>query len=476
MKTTKLYKKSVSHTIQPQKFKKGLINNQIAQGYLIINTKKEEVPSKLMTNKNELFRSILLQWHKDNIQHSYEKWDELEKDINRMIRIKAEMEVGLAEAHKKVDDFHTNQQADPIWIEQLNRIILLIEFIEKNWNVVPLQYENLLQILSYLIHFPTNRVPTPDLKYPSALIETQPFLTNIEGWEKLRETKSMLFAKERSTRFNAIGRLRGTDDDKYIQEGQIKGAIFAPFIMDSRRAIANLVSVLGNTVAIFSLERGGSLLADHLHRVRQELLNVKIPKSQLHKREEQHLRLIFRMMDAEEGLLFKMLSRNPAIARTPPPLITFAITETAISGSSVNTLLKTLKNYSMLLPYTKFKLLVEKQTMKDEDFSPTLPSRLKVSDLKIRFAPILYKGNPLEGNIAQIEMFIAQTQYIIGEDVGYQVSYDTKLRGAPLVIFDEIANNLVAVSLQSCTMLPREMIIELIAGAYDDILKEKGLL
>jgi hypothetical protein len=294
--------------------------------------------------------------------------------------------------------------------------------------------------------------------------------------------------KSEKTRFQAIGKLRGVDDEEPRQIGLggdgsgkklLKGAILHRYILDNRRAILDLVEQVAPNVALFSLERGGSFLADLISDFYQSqhptrvLPNVKVPKSAglkrpdplsdpIYHREQHHLALILNMMDTEEGHAFKQM-RTQVHMRAP--VVRIAIAETAVSGSSVNTLLKTLTTYHDLLPYSQFDLLVEKQTIKEKELRDDEVGGLRLYDPGIQLGK-----NVSTTSIDKIRMFIAQTEYILGEDVGYQISYDGRLVGEPLVVFDETSHMLVAVKLSARGMLPRDLLRMLIGGALDTAL------
>lgn len=301
--------------------------------------------------------------------------------------------------------------------------------------------------------------------------------------DHLKGSQAELASPDFDKRFEAIGNLRGSDDEEPLSEGvkpHFKGAIPYPYIKGSRRAILDLVHLVGDSVAVFSLERGGSLLADHIADFRDRMgiraiPNVKVPKSaglkfngETHEynRTQHHLSLVTQMMDTEEGHMFLNLSRAPGVHDTPPT-ITIGLAETAVSGSSVNTLLGTLKKYHTLLPYTKFRLLIEKQTIKEKELA-----NKPLGGLRLHDPGISVKNNLTVDTIPKVQMFIAQAEYILGEDVGYQVSYAGYLQGQPLVVFDESAHQLVAVKLSQQGMLPRDMLRRIVAGEFDAILEK----
>ena len=173
------------------------------------------------------------------------------------------------------------------------------------------------------------------------------------------------------------------------------------------------------------------------------------------------------MMNLEEGRMFSMLSRNPHLLHRPP-MITIALTETAISGSSVNTLLKTISQYHHLLPQTQFRLLIERQTIKEKRLSPARTGGIRVEDPGIDM-----EKNLVTSAIPKVQMFISHAQYILGEDVDYQISYAGAHAGEPLLIFDEAHKQIVAVKLSSPSMTPRDILVRMVGGAYDQTLGEQ---
>jgi hypothetical protein len=198
---------------------------------------------------------------------------------------------------------------------------------------------------------------------------------------------------------------------------------------------------------------------------------VKVPKSAgmaggvgPYNRTKHHLSLVAKMMDTEEGQLFQRMRFYPDVVGYPP-LITIAIAETAVSGSSVNTLLGTLNQYHSLLPYSKFRVLVEKQTIKETELLDKPRGGMRLHD------PGININNALTvDTVAKIQIFVSQVEYILGEDVGYQISYDHRLAGVPLVVFDETEHQLVAVKLAGTGVLPRDMLRLIIMGAFDETL------
>ncbi len=63
-------------------------------------------------------------------------------------------------------------------------------------------------------------------------------------------------------RMRLHGELRGRDTHYF----ESQGALFLPFVQSNREAINQLVNAIGDSTAIITLERGGSLVLDHVNR------------------------------------------------------------------------------------------------------------------------------------------------------------------------------------------------------------------
>ena len=476
-----------SSSLKP--LKQSFISSPTTQGYFIITSLGmdpiKKVPSDYYQGQigaRKLNRAIS-NWGRDSIPHRYVTWDAAVADIVNLDKRKVVMTNFLKTFKAKfdvvLDNYHSKRsRIHPSLLDQINRSLLFLRKKSREW-----EYET-----GWMDHF------KQDLQHSWELIKKAEKLQELgpveeeehkmeaeprKGDEQLRVMShrqvphlhgvpGKLSNPDVRIRHEAIGVIRGTDNEEHVQTSgdvvdktgpYIKGAIMAPFIRDNRKALLNLVRMVGNATAIFSLERGGSLIADHLTALGQKIMNVKIAKTE--DRTSQHRNLALAMMKLEEGIMFKMLSKNPLLLANPP-IITIALTETAISGSSVNTLLKTLSQYHHLLPQSKFRILVERQTIKEARLSPRRTGGIRVEDPGIDL-----EKNLVTSAIPKVEMFISHTQYILGEDVDYQISYHNRHAGQPLVVFDSAKDQIVAVSLSSPSMTPRQLIMKLVAGAYD---------
>ena len=277
--------------------------------------------------------------------------------------------------------------------------------------------------------------------------------------------------------------IRGGDEDFQPRQA----LIYAPFIMRNREAIRNLVQQVGDCEAIFSLERGGALVADHIAALlRDTRPNRKIPKLAPGT-------TVYTKADHINRL--KQAIRQQIGQR---PTTNIAITETLVGGGSANKILEVVNDMIREFPTVRFQLLFERHTHHqdddlDNDFIKLLaykqaPSHklfrgqseaLKLSTVqelahKVKYTP----GKGTEFLVpTQVPVFIAKARYILGEDVGYQMAYDGAWANQPLIIFDRSRGEIRAVKLTpSGGHTAREMLIRLVLGYYDEVLREYGLL
>lgn|GEM_PF-4026528 len=344
-----------------------------------------------------------------------------------------------------------------------------------------------------------------------------------ESTKKRLETQPALLSEVQETREGGVGTVRGSDESY----SSYQGAILRQFILEERRAILGLVRIASGADAIFSLERGGSLIADLIEKLsRERIANIKVAKptaehverydkhasesspkittsspqetspalplaasssgnveAEAEKEKEAakkfaehqkqvHVDLFIRQMHE-----FIMKKKEEGLKE-----VTIAITETAVGGGSVNSLLKSIKPLCESLKShqdlrVKFKILVARETIKNTNYEGS-------GIVKIHDPIYLQKGN--KGGIdtqkqletldpSQVEVFISQTRYLIGEDVDYQLQYPGGSGASnPVVVFEERDNIITALSIKPNDPLDsaRNILIDLIAGAYDGVMAD----
>lgn len=287
-------------------------------------------------------------------------------------------------------------------------------------------------------------------------------------------------------RRNASDFIRGKDE-QFTQPQQL---VYAPFIQQNRIALRNLVMVSHGCEAVFSLERGGALVSDHLAALlgnRQP--NIKIPKLAPGQ-------LVYKKTDHIER--FKNAIKSQ-VGPNPNREVTIGICETLVGGGSANKVFEAVNDVLLVCPKINFKMLFERHTLHqngdlDDEVTELFayqkaPSHKlfmnrdeaidlgKVKALVRGFTPRPSQA-PLPGPVPQqAAVFIAKARYILGEDVGYQMSYNGPSASQPLIIFDHVRGRLKAIELRPAGgHTAREMLIRLVLGAYDDVLREHGLI
>jgi hypothetical protein len=346
-----------------------------------------------------------------------------------------------------------------------------------------------------------------------------------EGSTKNRlETQPALLSGDQEIREGGVGTVRGTDESY----SNYQGAILRQFILEERRAILGLVRIAAGADAIFSLERGGSLIADLIEKLsRERIANIKVakPTAENLERYDKHASesspkiptsspqgsspaeplaasSSSRDVEAEVGrekeaakkfaehqkqvhvdLFIRQMHKFIMMKKEEGAKeVTIAITETAVGGGSVNSLLKSIKPLCDGLKShpeirVKFKILVARETIKNTNYKGS-------GVVKIHDPIYLHKGN--KGGIdtqkqletldpSQVEVFISQTRYLIGEDVDYQLQYPGGTGASnPVVVFEQRDDIITALSIKPNDPRDsaRNILIDLIAGAYDGVMAD----
>lgn len=258
-----------------------------------------------------------------------------------------------------------------------------------------------------------------------------------------------------------IQAIRGKDKVWTISQG----AIYAPFVLSHSNAITHLALELEGGTCLLGLERGGSFLADQITLGRDDYAPVSIPKREVGAIEVKEM--------LQTGLITqkqsRTLLRNPKgaykiqqqadlqaqiheIMSVVPKeeSITIAITETMVGGGSARDLLKTLRKMIRTYRNVKFKVLLLEQTMQREPGDASGMGRL----------PLLAGG--------QLEVVIQSIQYILGEDVNYQLVPGIQ---KPVIVFRGARDELVAYQIvPKEDTSARDILLDLIDGAYNGFL------
>ncbi|MBT5855798.1 hypothetical protein HOH87_04090 [bacterium] len=224
----------------------------------------------------------------------------------------------------------------------------------------------------------------------------------------------------------------------------------------SQRCIEGLAKSdpVNESVAIFSLERGGSLLGDHIVDIRsrdglEEKKHFPIPKPPNEKRLE-HIQNMLQEIN-------RYVTDSPQ-SSTAQQTITIAIAETAISGTAANTLLPELGKLKKSHPNLQFNIVLEQQTIHsnkidhDDYLEPTetLPNQ-NISNLK---------GKHIDTNNTKV--ITGYTNDIIGEDTGFQIEHTSQ---RPVLIMAENYIDGYEITPKK-GQLTRDVIRDIMAGKY----------
>jgi hypothetical protein len=292
------------------------------------------------------------------------------------------------------------------------------------------------------------------------------------------------------------------------------GAIPANFILQNRKAIEFLVDNLGDATIAIALERGGAFQLDLIKGSRPALEIRKIPKLPESMLDE------FELLDAIQELpgeawksKYNLLQKKLSEKKLTPSrelmknehlelLIkiveeaivnghkTIALIETMISGDSVKHLIKTIQSLVPSCPGIKFNVLIQQDTLQLKNcyahknvyplkykgtsipISPGRSINIKALD-NIDNAPSEEYGLIAIANGNQ-KKDDKKLNYILAEDVDYQLKTKGSDAHRPVIVFD--ANTENAVWLQpSGGATARDIIQNLIFGHYDLVLKQNGI-
>lgn len=311
---------------------------------------------------------------------------------------------------------------------------------------------------------------------------------------KRLKTQEALLSNDLGTRKDAVSEVRGRDEVYSLYQG----AILRQFIAEERKAILALVHVAKGASAVFSLERGGSMIADLMEKIAggEMAPNEKVRKPTLEDVNE-----YLKVNPVKEGEIEgkkeeieKTMRKDPAnqkqvqadmfkyfvkkyIEEQKEGEITIAVVETAVGGGSVNSMVSTISEICDELKDSKkkvtFKILVARETIKNTNYKGS--GVLKIHD------PINIRKNegikPMKAlttdNPHQVEMYISQTRYLIGEDVDYQLQYSGGNSDKPVIVYEGSGDDVTALSITPAAKgdSARKVIIDLVAGAYDDLME-----
>ncbi|MEQ8962074.1 MAG: hypothetical protein RLP02_29805, partial [Coleofasciculus sp. C2-GNP5-27] len=269
--------------------------------------------------------------------------------------------------------------------------------------------------------------------------------------KKINSFEPGLLDESLKNRKKIIKSIRGKDETWAVMQG----AIYAPFIEDNRHAIQSLEGELDDCAYLLSLERGGSFLADQIGRGK-DIPNDKIEKRVMSEEEAERLgtnKLDNHKVQQAADLKARIKS---IMSGKENENITIAIAETLVGGGSRNLLIKIVEELlaEELYPNLKFKILLLQQTIHTEDEGEGI------------VATGITQSN-------KVQIVTAQTRYILGEDVGYQLAQSGSTSKKPVIVFQGTQEKLVAYQITAeSETTARDIIMDLNAGAYTGLLPD----
>lgn len=255
--------------------------------------------------------------------------------------------------------------------------------------------------------------------------------------ERLREILSLvepaLLSRNQDQIRGVIRMVRGRDMDYNIYQG----AIYAPFVADQGAAIQDLRAQVPGTAYFLSMDRGGAMIGDQITQHTMTPNQIIERASTGDYRAQQLSDLRTRVGEIMTG------KENDAIIIT--------ISETSVSGGSTLNLIAELRGIisSGRYPNLKFRVLVLQQTATGlgESARGTIMRKVGTAD--------------------KIQVVIANTPYILGEDVNYQIARNNENSSAPILVFKGTEESLMAYRITPVEgSTARDVIIDLVDGVY----------
>ena len=252
----------------------------------------------------------------------------------------------------------------------------------------------------------------------------------------IKDFKDAMVSADHTFRAAAIGTMRGKDT-AYV--GLSQGCILMEHILEERQSICLLAAEAKNCDVIFSIKRGGTLLADKI-AANLGLISppmVSISKEPPGSKTQSHIPDEFE--SAITGYVNRRITEGEKQQHLSEITITIGIAESFIGGGAANKMLEFLEAFTPKLIKSAREGLITKPGGSSKSCSIAFKLLLTHQTLQASDAPLkeiydthrLLKKLPSELS-ANIEVVIADTPYISGEDVNYQCQeLPDKTQGKP---------------------------------------------
>ena len=341
---------------------------------------------------------------------------------------------------------------------------------------------------------------------------------------KLTEYAKNIETSDVNVRISLQNSLRGRDSGYFIGQG----SVYSKQIISNRRAIRQLFNNHHGASILIAPERGGGLVLDLLQNLRfQSILSkrdsgkislIKIPKFSEETTDKFEMdEAVYEikknpwssLLTNDDATLTKPLmpeySRKEHILRLEEAIIlamknghkTIGLVDTMVSGMSARILIKTARKIGSLYRNVKFNILIHQHTLEiDEPYAH--PNAYGLYSTKKTIKLSANNDFHIEKIIPQKAIIVNEKEKsktlcfgkitfgngneknehnynsIIGEDVGFQLSYEGPNTSKPFCIFDHNLNMVVLKPSGGATA--REAVQMLVTGVLDNGLKECGIL
>jgi hypothetical protein len=292
-----------------------------------------------------------------------------------------------------------------------------------------------IQATSFLDHEWT-KVDTfdEDRETPTAT-DTNPATPELKLYQKSAFLKvEGAFSSDERTRKLTIQSLRGADGGYKLHDG----LLYAPYLLETASAITSLSESAVDCSTIFSIERGGSLISDHIKN-KINLTNphnapnfIKISKwADAENRQRE-----FSRETIKENVI-QIISDH--LKQLSNQAIKIGFCETMVSGDSANRALSMLIEVAKKFPTVTFKVLLLRQTLNHHKEQPnnlaieipTTHNGCMLSELK---PSKQFENTTLELQ-QQFDIRLASVSMIPGEDVSYLNLYKGEKSEKPITVF-----------------------------------------
>ncbi|NEG60093.1 hypothetical protein [Pantoea agglomerans] len=292
-----------------------------------------------------------------------------------------------------------------------------------------------------------------------------------------------------SQRNASVTKLRGCE--QVFFDGQ--GSIPSRFILSNRKAINELSMETNDTQILITPERGGALVLDHMRNaISNPFHSIKIPKISAEKQDE--LDIIHAVNELRKYQFNKLgmakqlddndifqIKRSEQMDRVKNEIVSaingghkvIGLVDTMVGGVSLNNLLDCVHNVLIEYPEAKFKIFIHQHTLHLNNHSvrsgkfelPFKGKRIKLSDdFIVNVKPVSrylarpdYKNKTVDERKALHAEFVrslasldskgtygeliigngGELNYIIGEDVNFQMSNDDTNKNNHFYVFDK---------------------------------------